>query len=131
MLEPTLPRPQLVNRLPFGKIVHDQDESMVVVAIQDFDVDSSVGHQPGERTELTWDSLLQTQDEHISFLNDANTLRFESAACRRAVLEQKMGDAGDSRHPQTRRSEQSTSASTLGASGRSAADRIETTVVCA
>ena len=98
MLEPTLPRPQLVNRLPFGKIVHDQDESMVVVAIQDFDVDSSVGHQPGERTELTWDSLLQAQAEHISFLNDANTLRFESAACRRAVLEQKMGDAGDSSH---------------------------------
>jgi hypothetical protein len=37
---------------------------------------------------------------------------------------------GNSRHPQTRRSEQSTSASTLGASRRSEADRIETSVVC-
>ena len=35
----------------------------------------------------------------------------------------------ESRHPQTRRSEQSTSASALGASRRSEADRIETTVV--
>jgi hypothetical protein len=36
-----------------------------------------------------------------------------------------------SRHPQTRRSEQSTSASTLGASRRSKADRIGTGVVFA
>jgi hypothetical protein len=72
---------------------------MVVVAVKDLDVYSGLGHPPGQRTELTGDGLHQSQDEHLTFLNNANASRFECVARCNAVLEQKMSDAGAAGNP--------------------------------
>jgi hypothetical protein len=88
-----------VSGVTSREIVHDEDQPMVVVAVEDLNVHSGLGHPPAQRTELTRDSLHQLQDDHVTFLMNETASRFESVARCHAVLKQKMSDAGPADNP--------------------------------
>lgn len=46
-------RPCLRNRLSLGYVVHDQDQLVIVVAVERLDVDPSLGHRSRDLAELT------------------------------------------------------------------------------
>jgi hypothetical protein len=66
---------------------------MIVIAIEDFDIDSSVGHPAGELTELTGLRLVETLDEDLVYRDDFDAGRFERRASSFAVFEEKVRDS--------------------------------------
>lgn len=79
--------------MPAREVVHDKNQLIVMVAVQDFDVDASLGHPAREQTELTGHVLLQSLSEHLSFREDLDARRFQRLAGGGSVREEKMGDA--------------------------------------
>src|SRR5262249_44840828 len=77
-LRRSLARPRLGNLAPARHVIHDQDQVVIVVAVEHFDVDAGLGHSPCQQAELTGDSLLEALDDNVPFLGDADAGSFQS-----------------------------------------------------
>lgn len=66
---------------------------MVMVAVQNFNVDASLGHSACEQTELTGQVLLQWLNEHFPFREDLDSCRFQRLTGGGSIRKEKMGDA--------------------------------------
>jgi hypothetical protein len=87
--------------LPARKIIHNQNQLMVVIAVQDFDVHAGLGHSAREQAELAGDILLQPLNDDVPFCEDADAGRFEGTSGGRAINEEKVGDASAVNHPRS------------------------------
>ena len=85
-----LARPRLRNLPSRGDVIDHENQLVIVVAIQDFDVDARRGHTAGDFAELAGLRLVQTLDQHIAHRQHANSCGFESFTGVRAIFEQKM-----------------------------------------
>jgi len=85
--------PRVGNLAPAGEIVHDQDQLMVVVAVQNLDVDARLGHPARQQAELTGQVLLQSLNQHFPLGENLNAGRFQRPAGARSVGKEKMGHA--------------------------------------
>ena len=88
----TLTGPRLGNLLPSREVVHDKDQLMGMVAVQNLDVDASLCHPAREPTELTGHVLLQPLNEHVPFREDLDARRFQRLAGGGSVREEEMSD---------------------------------------
>ncbi|MDP1861950.1 MAG: hypothetical protein Q8K82_25040 [Gemmatimonadaceae bacterium] len=91
--------PRRGNFAPARDVVHDKDQLMIMVTVQDFDVDARFGHSAREQTELTGHVLLQSLNEHFPFREDLDASRFQRLASGRSVREEEMGYALAVRDP--------------------------------
>lgn len=80
--------------MPARQVVHDEDQVVVVVAVEDFDVDAGLGHPARELAELTGLGLVQPLHQGLPFGEHADAGRFERPARGGSVREQEVGDAG-------------------------------------
>ena len=60
-----LARPLRGNSPPSRQIIDHQNQLMIVIAVEDFDVDSSLGHPAAEQTELPRHSLPQSLHHNL------------------------------------------------------------------
>ena len=90
---PSRPVPRLGNLAPAREVVHHKDQLMVMVAVQDFDVDASLGHSAREQPELTGHVLLQPLNEHFLFGEDLDASRFQRPAGGSSVRKEEMSHA--------------------------------------
>src|SRR5258708_35182126 len=84
--------PRFGNLAPANDVVHHENQLVVVVAVENFDVDAGLGHASREKAELTRDGLLQSLHDHVPFRDDADASRFQRLASRGSVLEEEMAD---------------------------------------
>src|SRR5690606_28424727 len=70
-----------------------QDQLPVVIAVQHFDVDPGVGHEPGELSELPGNRLTQPLHDDVADAKYADTGRLQRVPRAFAVGEQEMGRA--------------------------------------
>lgn len=61
-----LAHPRRGHGSPFLIVIHYENQLMLVVAVEDFDVDSRLPHVAGEPAELTRNVLLQSLHEHVA-----------------------------------------------------------------
>ena len=73
-----------------GDVVYDEDELVIVVAVKDLDVDARLGHPSRDLAELTWFSLVQSQDDDVAYFQNVNARRFERFASGLSILEEKV-----------------------------------------
>src|SRR3981189_3404689 len=63
----------LIARPCFGycsalrEVIYDEDQLVIVIAVKDFDVDACLGHPARDLAELTWLSLVQSQDDDVAY----------------------------------------------------------------
>src|SRR6185436_19169532 len=90
-LRATLTRPRLRNRSPFRKVVDHQDKLVLMIAIDDFDIDSRFGHAARDLAQLSGFILVQSLHENLSLIQDTNAGRFECLAGSGSIDEEEMG----------------------------------------
>jgi hypothetical protein len=78
----------------FIGVVDDEDELVIVVAVEGLDVDSGVGHAAGEFAELAGLVLTEAEDDDVALGENADAGGLEGAAGEVSVMEEKVGDAG-------------------------------------
>lgn len=81
-------------------VVDGNDESMVVVAVQDFDVDAGIGQSTTELAELARLLLIEALNEDSAARSHRHPCLFQSGASHRAVIDKEVRDAhvGDEPH---------------------------------
>src|SRR5881296_475477 len=72
--------PRLGNLASAREVVHDKDQPMVMVGVQNLDVDPGLGHPAREQSELTGHVLLQSLYEYVPFREDLDAGRFQRPA---------------------------------------------------
>ena len=82
----SLAGPGLRNLSPASDVVHNKNQLMVVVAVENFDIDAGFGHPAREQAELAGDILLEALDEDFPFLDEADARGFKSPGERRCRL---------------------------------------------
>jgi hypothetical protein len=78
----------------FFEVVDDEDELVIVVAVEGLDVDSGVGHAAGEFAELAGLVLAEAEGDDVALGEDADAGGLEGAAGEVSVMEEKVGDGG-------------------------------------
>jgi hypothetical protein len=66
---------------------------VVVVAVKDFDVDTRFSHAAREKAELPGDILLQSLDENLAFVENANSGCFQCLAGGEPIFKEEVSDA--------------------------------------
>jgi hypothetical protein len=94
-----LTSPRLRNLTPTREIVYDQNQLVIVVAVEDLDIDAGVSHPAREQTELAGHVLLQSLNEHLSILENPDASFLERRAGGRSVHEKEVGYAAAVHHP--------------------------------
>jgi hypothetical protein len=84
-----------------GKVVHNEDQLMLVIAVKRFNIDARRGHPSRDFSELTRFRLVQPLDEHVPLGQTADTRSLERTASGGAILEKKMRYALTSDHPRS------------------------------
>jgi hypothetical protein len=93
------PCPFLGNRSSAFNVIHDQNQLVVMIAVQHFDVNPGIGHSPCEYAELAWARLIESLDKHITHSGHPDASLFERRAGGSAIRKEKMGDAFAVDHP--------------------------------
>src|SRR5690348_8879719 len=75
------------------EIVDDQDQLVIVIAVEDFDVDAGIGHAAGELAQLSRLGLIEALNQDVVDGEDLDACGFEGVAGGIAVREQKVRDA--------------------------------------
>jgi hypothetical protein len=88
-----LEAPRRGHLAPAREIVHDNNQLMVVVAVQHFDVDAGIGHPTREQTELTRHVLLQSLNDDFPFREDLDVGGFKRLSGGSSVSEEEMSGA--------------------------------------
>jgi hypothetical protein len=86
--------PLLGNLACASWVIDGQDEVVVVIAVESFDIHSGVGHSSGQFAELAGLVLIQALDQNFALLEDGNAGGLKRGARGGAVGEQEVGDAG-------------------------------------
>ena len=85
--------PRLRNLSPSCEVIDDQDQLVIVVAVEDLDVDAGLRHPAREQAELTGHVLLQSLNEHFPFREDSDAGGLERLAGGGSVSKEEMSDA--------------------------------------
>lgn len=75
-------------------VVDDQDEPVLVVAVLHPDVDTSIGHLPAERPQLTGCALVEPQQNHLADGADIQAGLRQRAPGGVPVIDKEVRDAG-------------------------------------
>ena len=75
------------------EVVDDEDQLVLMIAVQDLDVYAGVGHAAAEQAKLTGHILPQTLDQNVSLGHYLNAGPNERVARRGGIFDQKMSDA--------------------------------------
>jgi hypothetical protein len=82
-------------------IADDQDELVIMIAVKHFDIDAGLRHQACQLPKLTRHGLLQTLDNDLATLDDADPGALKGPAGCLAILEKKMRSTFASDDPGT------------------------------
>src|SRR5882724_11718515 len=63
-----LTRPGLGNGTAPCDVVYDEDQPVIVIAVQHFDIDACLGHASREHAELSGKGLFQSLHDHLSLV---------------------------------------------------------------
>ena len=75
------------------EVIHNENQLMVVIAVQYFDVHAGFGHAAREQSELARDVLLESANDDFSFLDYPDAGCFERGSGSRAVGEKEVSDS--------------------------------------
>src|SRR5262245_64582289 len=73
-------RPRCGDLARGREIVDDQDQSVIMVAVEDFDVDARFGHPSREPAELTGSALVQSLGHDVTLFKDLDARSLERPA---------------------------------------------------
>src|SRR4029077_19093464 len=96
---PVFARPLLRNRPSPDDVIHNEDQLVVVIAVEYLDVNPSLGHPPRDLAELPWFSLVQSLDEYVPLCQDLDTCRLQRVASGNPILEEEVCHALAANHP--------------------------------
>ncbi len=88
-----LSRPRVRHRPRLRRVVDDEDQLVIVVAIEDLDVDAGVRHPAADLAELTWLGLVEPLDDNVSLRQNRDSGILERAPGGGSVLEEEVGHA--------------------------------------
>jgi len=96
-----LGRPRVADHRGSVVAINRDDESMVVVAVENLDVDPGIGHDATELAELAGLVLVEPLHEHLAASCNGHPGAFDGCLCSRAVVYEEVGDADVANEPHT------------------------------
>src|SRR5258705_6937289 len=71
-------------------VIHNQDEPMIVIAVENLDVHAGIGHPAREEPQLPRNALLQTHDHHLPHREHPDPGRFQRVTSDGTIREEEM-----------------------------------------
>jgi hypothetical protein len=85
--------PGFRNGSALHNVINHQNELVIMIAVQNFNVDAGASHPAGYFPELTRFGLVQSLDQYFMFCNHSNAGFFKRSSGSRAILEKKVSDS--------------------------------------